>query len=82
MSIEVIAELWRELNRYINTVDQEEAADSVVSLLIDNNYSVDEIRHAFKGNSDIKRALAAYINDELEEEPDEDEDYDDNDWEN
>jgi hypothetical protein len=82
MSIEVAAELWGELKRYVNTVDREEAAESVVSLLIDNDYDADEIRDAFKGDSDIKRALAAYTSsDEVEEEPEED-DYDsDHDWE-
>jgi hypothetical protein len=80
MSIEVVAELWSELKRYVNTVDREEAAESVVSLLIDNDYDADEIRDAFKGDSDIKRALAEYLgnNDNTEEEVDEEEyDWDD-----
>jgi len=83
MTIEVSAELWGELKRYVNTVDRDEAAESVVSLLIDNDYDVDEIRNAFKGDSDIKRALAAYVNGEdVEEESEDEEDYDcDNDWE-
>jgi hypothetical protein len=82
MSIEVAAELWGELKRYVNTVDREEAAESVVSLLIDNDYDADEIRDAFKGDADIKRALAAYTsNDDVEEEPEDEEDYDDTDWE-
>jgi hypothetical protein len=83
MSIEVAAELWGELKRYVNTVDREEAAESVVSLLIDNDYDADEIRDAFKGDSDIKRALAAYTsNDDVEEESEEEDDYDsDHDWE-
>jgi hypothetical protein len=83
MSIEVAAELWGELKRYVNTVDREEAAESVVALLIDNDYDADEIRDAFKGDSDIKRALAAYTsNDDIEEEVEDDEDFDiDRDWE-
>jgi len=82
MSIEVAAELWGELKRYVNTVDREEAAESVVSVLIDNDHDADEIRTAFKGDSDIKRALAAYIdNNDIEEEDDvEDDDYE-HDWE-
>jgi hypothetical protein len=83
MSIEVVAELWSELKRYVNTVDREEAAESVVSLLIDNDYDADEIRDAFKGDSDIKRALAEYLgnNDNTEEEVDEEE-YDTDEWDN
>ena len=87
MSAEVAAEIWGELRRYVNTVDRDEAAETVVAVLIDNDYDADEIRDAFKGDSDIKRALAAYVNRDVEEEPDEevddDVDLDDDErWEN
>jgi hypothetical protein len=84
MSIEVAAELWGELKRYVNTVDREEAAESVVSILVDNDYDADDIRNAFKGDSDIKRALASYVgnNEEPEDEESDEEEYDDTDWEN
>ena len=54
---------------------------------MDNDSDVEDIRNAFKGDSDIKRALTSYLdndNDYSEEEvEDEDEDYDENeDWEN
>ena len=82
MTVNVAAELWGELRRYVNTVDRDEAADAVVSILIDNDYDADDIRDAFKGDSDIKRALAAYTSDEEAEEEADDEDYDvDTDWE-
>jgi hypothetical protein len=83
MTIDVAAELWGELKRYVNTVDRSEAAESVVSILIDNDFDADDIRNAFKGDADIKRALTEYLgnSDEVEEEVDED-DYDnDSDWE-
>ena len=87
MSADVAAEIWGELRRYVNTVDRDEAAETVVSVLIDNDYDADEIREAFKGDTDIKRALAAYVNKDVEEEPDEevddDVDLDDDErWEN
>jgi hypothetical protein len=87
MSAEVAAELWGELRRYVNTVDRDEAAEIVVAVLIDNDYDADQIRDAFKGDSDIKRALAAYVHKDVEEEPDEevddDVDLDDDErWEN
>jgi len=83
MSIEVVAELWGELKRYVNTVDRNEAAESVVSVLVDHDHDADEIRNAFKGDGDIKRALATYLGDNLEvEDEDVDDDYDsDHDWE-
>ena len=82
MSIEVAAELWGELKRYVNAVDRDEAAEAVVSVLVDNDYNADEIRTAFKGDSDIKKALATYLgNNDVEEEDDvEDDDYE-HDWE-
>jgi hypothetical protein len=87
MSVTVAAEIWGELRRYVNTVDRDEAAETVVAVLIDNDYDADEIRDAFKGDSDIKRALAAYVNKDMEEESDEevddDVDLDDDErWEN
>jgi hypothetical protein len=87
MSADVAAEIWGELRRYVNTVDRDEAAETVVAVLIDNDYDADEIRDAFKGDSDIKRALAAYVNKDVEEEVDEevddDVDLDDDErWEN
>jgi hypothetical protein len=87
MSADVASEIWGELRRYVNTVDRDEAAETVVAVLIDNDYDADEIRDAFKGDLDIKRALAAYVNKDVEEEPDEEVDDDvdldeDERWEN
>ena len=87
MSEHLAAEIWDELKRYVNTVDRAEAAETVVQILMDNDSDVEDIRDAFKGDSDIKRALTSYLdndNDYSEEEEDpEDEDYDeDEDWEN
>jgi hypothetical protein len=79
MSVEVAAELWNELRRYVNVVDRGEAAETVVSVLIDTDHSADEIRTAFKGDSDIKRALTSYLSDaDVDEE--EGDDYE-SDWE-
>jgi hypothetical protein len=81
MSIEVAAEIWGELKRYVNTVDRAEASESVVSVLVDNDYDADDIRTAFKGDSDIKRALVEYLG-SIEENDDSDEDLEeDSDWE-
>ena len=84
MSIEVAAELWGELKRYVNTVDRDEAAEAVVSVLIDNDHDADEIRSAFKGDSDIKHALAAYagtVTDSDDDEFEEDDFDSEHDWE-
>jgi hypothetical protein len=87
MSANVAAEIWGELRRYVNTVDRDEAAETVVAVLIDNDYGADEIRDAFKGDAEIKRALASYVNRDVEEEPEDDyedeSDFDEDErWEN
>jgi hypothetical protein len=88
MSETIASEIWGELKRFVNTVDRAEAAETVVQILMDNDSDVDDIRDAFKGDSDIKRALTSYLDNdndyaEDEEEEIEDEDYDeDEDWEN
>jgi hypothetical protein len=85
-TVAVASELWSELKRYVNTVDRSEAAETIVAILIDNDCDVDDIKNAFKSDSDIKRALTAYLDNdksyEDEEEAEEEEDYHADDWEN
>ncbi len=76
MSAELSREIWTELRRYVNPQDRTEAAETVVSVLIDNDVSADEIRDAFKGDTEIKRALTHYLKDHAEEEDDEDDSED------
>ena len=69
------SEIWSELKGYINTVDRDEAAETLVAVLIDQDINADDIRDAFKGHSEVKRALTSYLDDE-EEDTDTD-DYED-----
>jgi hypothetical protein len=83
MTETVASEIWSELKRYVNTVDRADAAETIVSILIDHDSDVEDIRDAFKGDSDIKRALTVYLDNdkdyaEDEEEIDEDTEHD---WE-
>ena len=83
MTETVASEIWSELKRYVNTVDRADAAETIVSILIDHDCDVEDIRDAFKGDSDIKRALTVYLDndkDYAEEDEDEDEDIE-HDWE-
>ena len=75
MSEAIASEIWGELKRFVNTVDRQEAAETVVQILMDNDSDVEDIRTAFKGDADIKRALTAYLdNDKDYTEDDEEED--------
>jgi uncharacterized protein YfcZ (UPF0381/DUF406 family) len=80
VSVELAKEIWDEVKRYVNTVDRDEAAETLVSVLIDNDADADEIKNVFKSDSEVKRALASYLKDHADEEEEEDEDdYDDED---
>jgi hypothetical protein len=84
MSSTVASEIWNELKRYVNTVDRQEAAETLVSVLIDHDEDVEDIRDAFKHDSDVKRALTAYLDNDKdydEEDVDEEIDEDEPDWE-
>jgi len=87
-AVAVASEMWSELKRYVNTVDRDEAAETVVAILIDNDCDVDDIKDTFKGDADIKRALTAYLDndksyeDEDEEDVEDEEDHHADDWEN
>ena len=85
MSVELSREIWDEIKRYVNTVDRSEAAETLISVLIDNDVAADEIRNTFKGDSEVRRALTSYLKDHADEEEDDedlhdDEDYDDKDY--
>ena len=83
MSVDLSREIYNELKRFINVVDRDEAAETLVSVLIDNDISADDIKDAFKGEADIKRALTSYLKDHLDEEEEDDYDEDeDEDYEN
>jgi hypothetical protein len=73
MSVELSKEIWDELKRYVNPQDRSEAAETLVSVLIDNDCDAADIKSVFKSDSEVKSALASYLKDH--EEADEDEDY-------
>lgn len=77
MSVELAAEIWAEIKRYVNSVDRSEAAETLVTVLIDNDVSAEEIKNSFKGDSDVKRALAEYLKEEEDLEEEDEDDYDD-----
>jgi hypothetical protein len=79
MAVNLANEVWQELKRYVNGMDRAEAAEALVSVLIDNDISAEEIKSAFKSDSEVKQALKQYLDDHADEEDDEDDYYDDGD---
>jgi hypothetical protein len=77
MSVELSKEIWNELKRYVNVVDRNEAAETLVSVLIDNDANADEIKSIFKSDSEVKRALTSYLKDHEDHEDDDEDLHDD-----
>lgn len=75
MSVELSKEIWDELKRYVNPQDRDEAAETLVSVLIDNDVDASDIKDVFKSDSGVKAALASYLKDHADD--DEEEEYDD-----
>jgi len=82
MSVELSKEIWDELKRYVNTVDRNDAAETLVSVLIDNDVDADEIKNTFKSDSEIKRALAHYLKDHADDDDEEDDEEDKEEYDN
>ena len=86
MSITVIAEVWRVLKHEIDGSNLPEAAESLVNVLIENDYETADIKEAFRRETEVMQALrdynSQYEEEEFEEEEEEyeDEDYDDEDY--
>ena len=74
MSVNLAKEIWNELKRHINVVDRDEAAETLVSVLIDNDVDADDIKSTFKTDAAVKAALAHYIKDHQDEEDDDEDD--------
>ena len=79
MSLIVTNEAWEILSGFINPSDRVEAADELVSMLIETGYHADDIRSEFT-DKDIRSALMAYIRDHSDDDADwESDDGDDGD---
>ena len=79
MKLDFVAEVWDALRSHIDYNDRTDAADSLVNLLIDNNYEAEDIKDAFKGDKEmltaLKENLAHQDTEESYEDYDEDEDH-------
>ena len=82
MKLDFVAEVWDVLRSHIDFNDRTDAADSLVNLLIDNNYEAEDIKDAFKGDKEVLTALKENLahQDTEESYEDYDEDDADEDW--
>ena len=82
MSLNFVAEVWDALRSHIDFNDRSDAADTLINLLIDNNYEAEDIKDAFKGDKEMLSALKENLalNDIEESYEDYDEDDLDEEW--
>jgi hypothetical protein len=71
MSLDVISEVWDALREHIDLSVRDDAADTLVNFLIDNNYEIEDIKNTFK-DKDITKALKGYAEQHFQEEEYED----------
>jgi hypothetical protein len=82
MSLDFVAEVWEALRTHIDFNDRSDAADTLVNLLIDNNYETSDIKEAFRGDKEMLTSLKEYMaeHDSVEEYEDFDDEDQDEDW--
>lgn len=76
MAIDLAHELWQELRRYVPSVDLEDAAETVVNVLVDNGHDADEIMEVFKNDALVRHVVTDLFGTDSESYED---DYDDED---
>lgn len=76
MTVDLASVLWSEVKAFIPSIDRQEAAEVVVSVLVDHDVDIDDIRQEFRGDSNIKAALAQYLKDHDDGYDDEDDEDD------
>ena len=76
MAVNLANEVWQEIKRYVNGMDRAEAAEALVGVLIDNDVSAEEIKAAFKSDSEVKQALKQYLDDHADDDEYDDDEYD------
>lgn len=86
MSLGLISEIWKVLKPSIEVGDTDDAAETLVNYLIEEDYSPAEIKQTFRNDKDIKDAVSFYLEKPEDglffdhaEDPYEDEYYDDED---
>jgi hypothetical protein len=81
MSLSLVAEVWEALQTHIDFNERSDAADTLVTYLIENNYEVDDIKDAFNDKA-INKALKGYAEEHFQEDDYEEyeEDTDEDDW--
>ena len=61
MSLMLVVEMWSVVKESIISSDLSIVAENIITMLIDNDVSADEIHRAFRGEGVVIDALKSYI---------------------
>ena len=67
MSLMLVVEMWSVVKDSIISSDRSMVADNIVTMLIDNDVSADDVRRAFRGEGVVIDALKSYIDSDVDE---------------
>lgn len=74
IDVEVLSELYTIMKQYIPQKDRQEAADNLMSVMVDMLGDI-ELKEFSATDNNLAKALKEYVNDEDDEEYNDDEDY-------
>lgn len=62
MNLEIVVDSWEALKQYVHTTEIKEAAESLVTVLIDGHgLGPQEVYDAFKGDRLVRRVMQQYL---------------------
>ena len=79
MNLGSVSEVWEVLREHIDFNDRRDAAESLVTYLIENNYEIDDIKDEFR-DKDITKALKDYADEHFQDEDYEEDEDQDEEW--
>jgi hypothetical protein len=81
MSIQLAADIWGLVREAIPYDDRSQLADSLVDLLLNDGYDLDDITYAFDGDPDVQDVIKYHADDgDYDDISDDIDDIDDDQW--
>lgn len=81
MSVQLASDIWKLVSESIPYDEREQLADSLIGILVDHGFDLDDVKYEFDDDQDVLDAIKYYAEDTEDEESedydsyDEDEDY-------
>lgn len=79
MSLNLVFEVWQDIKRHVSPIDRPDAAETLVDILVNNDYDIEHIRDVFQGDAHVKRVLLGFQDNEGDLESDEEDPEDETD---